>query len=259
MDPEEISRLCVSLSIKGKDEKLWSVRETLKDSASKKLNLCLIQIPNAPLLCMTKEMGEFLGQLIGELIDIDVGSNGECFGKYMRLRVAIDVSKPLKRFLHLELKKGDESILLMRYTSQPRYRREASNVGCDGSQNSGLVNGVTKQSEGLWRVRHAEARDIDMGPHNVCSKVLVDDQPILVNGSMVTEATEVIMDFVLDSQLAGKSNNKEVSNKEEVLQKRATTAMSVQGGNGHSGVGTDMGLKVNKKRASGKDGQEKVA
>ena len=56
-------------------------------------------IPNAPLMCMTKEMGEFLRQLIGELVDMDVRVISECFGKYMRLRVVVDVSKSLKRFL----------------------------------------------------------------------------------------------------------------------------------------------------------------
>ncbi|TXG51109.1 hypothetical protein EZV62_023633 [Acer yangbiense] len=171
MDQEEISRLCASLLIHSKEEKLWSVRDSLKESAGKKLDLCLVgkvlstkhvnreafravipkiwqtkleievvqdniflfyfrnqgdrfrvlaggpwcfdnsflvleklfgtgdiakvgfnrvvfwvQIPNAPLLCMTKEMGEFLGQLIGELIVIDVGVTGECFGKYLRLK-----------------------------------------------------------------------------------------------------------------------------------------------------------------------------
>ncbi|TXG63892.1 hypothetical protein EZV62_010886 [Acer yangbiense] len=206
MDPEEISKLCASLSIHSQDEKLWSVRDTLKESAGRKLDLCLVgkvlsnkhvnmeafravipkiwqtkleievvqdntflfyfrnqgdrfralaggpwsfdnsllvldklsgigdiaklgfnrvvfwvQIPNAPLLCMTREMGEFIGQLIGELVDIDVGVTGECFGKYMHLKVAIDVSKPLKRFLILELVKGEEYLLLLRYEKLPEY------------------------------------------------------------------------------------------------------------------------------------------
>ncbi|TXG64170.1 hypothetical protein EZV62_011164 [Acer yangbiense] len=188
MDQNEIAKLCASLSLQTKDEKLWSVRNTLKESVGRKLDLCLvgkvistkninreafkavipriwqtvldievvqdniflfyfsnqgdrfrimaggpwsfdncllvlekpsevgdiaklgfsrvvfwIQILNASLLCMTKEMGEFLGQLIGELVDIDVGVTGECFGKYVRLKVAIDISKPLERFLRLEL------------------------------------------------------------------------------------------------------------------------------------------------------------
>ncbi|KAK2663140.1 hypothetical protein Ddye_001714 [Dipteronia dyeriana] len=71
---------------------------------------------------MTKEMGEFVGRLIGDLVDIDVGSTGECFGKYLRVLVAIDISKPLTRFLRLDLSKdGKESLLLLHYEKLPDY------------------------------------------------------------------------------------------------------------------------------------------
>ncbi|TXG71143.1 hypothetical protein EZV62_006078 [Acer yangbiense] len=42
MDSDEISRLCASLSIKGKDEKVWSVKGSLQEAAGKKLELCLV-------------------------------------------------------------------------------------------------------------------------------------------------------------------------------------------------------------------------
>ncbi|TXG63514.1 hypothetical protein EZV62_010508 [Acer yangbiense] len=81
-----------------------------------------VQIHNAPLLCMTKELGEYLGKIIGDLVDIDVGSTGECFGKYLRVRVAIDISQPLKRFLRMDLAGDDsESLLLLRYEKLPNY------------------------------------------------------------------------------------------------------------------------------------------
>ncbi|TXG47986.1 hypothetical protein EZV62_027280 [Acer yangbiense] len=239
MDQEEIVRLCASLSLKSKEETLWSIRDTLKDSAGRKLDLCLvgkvltnkhinreafrtvmpkvwqttlgvevvqdntflfyfhnqgdrfrifsggpwsfdnsllvlekplglgdvaslafnrvdfwIQIPNALLLCMTKEMGEFIGQLIGNLKDIDVGSTGEYFGKYMRLKMEVDVSKPLKRFLRLELEKGKESILLLRYEKLPEYCFHCGIVGHSYQkcgQRRDVDIGVTKEFEfGAW-------------------------------------------------------------------------------------------------------------
>ncbi|KAK2642027.1 hypothetical protein Ddye_023790 [Dipteronia dyeriana] len=107
IDPEEMVSLCASLSLKRQEKKLWSVHDSLKDSAGKKLELCLV--------------GEFLGQLIGDLVEIDVGVTRECFRKHMRLKVVIDASKPLKRFLRLELGKGNESILLLRYERLPEY------------------------------------------------------------------------------------------------------------------------------------------
>ncbi|TXG60127.1 hypothetical protein EZV62_014700 [Acer yangbiense] len=110
MDPKEILRLCAAILIKGKEEKLWTIL-------------------NAPLICMTKEMREFIGRLIGELVDIDVVVTEECFRKYMQLRVAIDVSKPLKRYLRLELSKGEESILLIQYEKFPEYCFQCGIIG----------------------------------------------------------------------------------------------------------------------------------
>ncbi|KAK3226105.1 hypothetical protein Dsin_005967 [Dipteronia sinensis] len=165
MDLDEIAPLCESFSRITKEEKLLSVLDNLKESAGKKLDLCLvgkllstkhvnkeafrqmilriwqtrhdievvqdnmflfnfrnqrdrlkilaggpwnfdnclfvfdklkevgdianmsfhqvefwIQVHNVPFLCMTKDMGKFLGQLISDLVDINLGSMGECFG-----------------------------------------------------------------------------------------------------------------------------------------------------------------------------------
>ncbi|TXG48348.1 hypothetical protein EZV62_027642 [Acer yangbiense] len=206
MNLDEISKLCAELSINGKEEKLWSVQDTVTKAVEKKLDLCLVgkilspkhvnreafravipmiwqttvdieivqdniylfyfrnqgdrfrvlsggpwsfdncllvlekltgvgdiaklpfdgvvfwvQVMNAPLIYMTKEMGEFIGRCLGDLVDIDVGVTGECFGKYMRLRVAIDLSKPLQRFLRLKLKKREISMLLIRYEKLLEY------------------------------------------------------------------------------------------------------------------------------------------
>ncbi|TXG60826.1 hypothetical protein EZV62_012189 [Acer yangbiense] len=236
MDPDEIAWLCESLSIKSKEEKLWSVKDGLTAAARKKLELCVVgkvfshkhinreafrtvmpkiwrtqgleievvrdniflfyfrnqkdrtrtlaggpwcfdncllalekvngvgdidqvgfhradfwvQIHNAPLLCMTKEMGMFLGQIIGELKDIDVGSTGECFGKYLRVRVAIDLNQPLKRFLRMDLTgDGKESLLLLRYKKLPEYCFHCGRLGHSFSDC------------GLRKENHARPMDVD--------------------------------------------------------------------------------------------------
>ncbi|KAK2633743.1 hypothetical protein Ddye_028535 [Dipteronia dyeriana] len=47
---------------------------------------------------------------------------GECFGKYLRVRVTVDVSRPLHRFLRMDLKDDDgEILLLLRYEKLPKY------------------------------------------------------------------------------------------------------------------------------------------
>ncbi|KAK2648273.1 hypothetical protein Ddye_015762 [Dipteronia dyeriana] len=45
-----------------------------------------VQIHNVPLLCMTKEIEIFLGKMIGEFREIDVGPSGECVGHTLGLK-----------------------------------------------------------------------------------------------------------------------------------------------------------------------------
>ncbi|KAL5850007.1 hypothetical protein ACOSQ4_008020 [Xanthoceras sorbifolium] len=81
-----------------------------------------IQIHNAPLICMTKNIGLMLGERIGKVKDIDVGASGDCFGKFLRVKVSIDVTKPLKRVLRVKLDGSKaEKMLLLKYERMPEY------------------------------------------------------------------------------------------------------------------------------------------
>ncbi|KAL5818494.1 hypothetical protein ACOSQ4_022336 [Xanthoceras sorbifolium] len=44
---------------------------------------------------MTRDIGLLLGRQIGAVCDIDVGASGDCMGKYIRVRVKVDMTKPL--------------------------------------------------------------------------------------------------------------------------------------------------------------------
>ncbi|KAK3189008.1 hypothetical protein Dsin_028569 [Dipteronia sinensis] len=46
-----------------------------------------VQIHYVPLLCMTYEIGRFLGRMIGTVLEIDTGPKGECKGKFLRVRI----------------------------------------------------------------------------------------------------------------------------------------------------------------------------
>ncbi|KAL5766452.1 hypothetical protein ACOSP7_017069 [Xanthoceras sorbifolium] len=87
---------------------------------------CLIfwvQLHNVPLVCMTKEIGWALGNKIGRVTDIDVGATGDCLGRFLRVRVVIDVTKPLNRYLRVCLSEGDpDTVLLLRYESPPKVQ-----------------------------------------------------------------------------------------------------------------------------------------
>ncbi|KAK2647431.1 hypothetical protein Ddye_014920 [Dipteronia dyeriana] len=81
-----------------------------------------VQISNIPILCMTKEIGCFLGSIIGDVRDVDTCPSGDCLGKFLRVRVAIEVYKPLRRFLHVDVfRDGEETIMPIQYEKLPNF------------------------------------------------------------------------------------------------------------------------------------------
>ncbi|KAL5765128.1 hypothetical protein ACOSQ2_017722 [Xanthoceras sorbifolium] len=62
---------------------------------------------------MSRDMGRFLGEMIGTVVEIDPGSNGNCLGKFVRVRVLVDVSKPLKRILRVDVGDPDDVCIVM--------------------------------------------------------------------------------------------------------------------------------------------------
>ncbi|PON66243.1 hypothetical protein PanWU01x14_111090 [Parasponia andersonii] len=51
-------------------------------------------IQNAPISCMTPKVARFLGSVIGEIEEIDLGGTCNCLGTFMRVGVKFDVTKP---------------------------------------------------------------------------------------------------------------------------------------------------------------------
>ncbi|TXG54113.1 hypothetical protein EZV62_019369 [Acer yangbiense] len=75
-----------------------------------------IQIHNLPLICMTEDIGIFLGKMIGEVRDIDLETAKEGNGRYIRVRVVISVKEPLMRCLRVDLMgTGKVTTMLLRY------------------------------------------------------------------------------------------------------------------------------------------------
>ncbi|KAK2652652.1 hypothetical protein Ddye_012508 [Dipteronia dyeriana] len=58
-----------------------------------------VQIHNLPLICMTEEIAIFLGKMIGEVRDIDLEATREGNGRYIMVKVVINVNDPLMRCL----------------------------------------------------------------------------------------------------------------------------------------------------------------
>ncbi|KAL5763354.1 hypothetical protein ACOSP7_019618 [Xanthoceras sorbifolium] len=73
-----------------------------------------IQVHNIPIVCMNREIGSFIGKQIRVLREIDLGATGDCLGKYLRVRVRINIMKLLRRGLRLDLGEGEAYFMLLR-------------------------------------------------------------------------------------------------------------------------------------------------
>lgn len=56
---------------------------------------------------MTKVMGEEIGKALGRLVSVECGRDGVCLGEFMRIKVGVDVNKPLQRGLKFRLPQQD--------------------------------------------------------------------------------------------------------------------------------------------------------
>ncbi|KAL5822000.1 hypothetical protein ACOSQ3_023882 [Xanthoceras sorbifolium] len=115
-----------------------------------------VQIHNVPLVCMTKEIGWALGNKIGRVMDIDVGATGDCLGRFLRVRVGVDVTKPLNRYLRVCLLEGDpDTVLLLRYERLTEYCFQCGVVGhvareCQIAIDFGGSSSVPDYKYGAW-------------------------------------------------------------------------------------------------------------
>ncbi|KAL5770359.1 hypothetical protein ACOSP7_014513 [Xanthoceras sorbifolium] len=80
-----------------------------------------IQIYNITLMCMTKKVAIQLAENIGEMVEVPLEPK-DCWGKYLRVKVRIDVSKPLKRGLRVWLSDFKMMVtVLLRYERLPDF------------------------------------------------------------------------------------------------------------------------------------------
>ncbi|TXG66079.1 hypothetical protein EZV62_007354 [Acer yangbiense] len=88
-----------------------------------------IQIHEIPILCMNWKNAKWLAEQIGEVMDIPLESR-ECWGKYMRVRVRIDISKPLKWWLRLKLGKTEGvTRVSLKYERLPEFCFVCGKIG----------------------------------------------------------------------------------------------------------------------------------
>ncbi|KAL0430791.1 UNVERIFIED_CONTAM: hypothetical protein Sradi_0705100 [Sesamum radiatum] len=80
-----------------------------------------VHVHDLPLSRMTKEMAEFIGNQIGKFREVDLDNGGRPWGATLRIRVGINVSKPLRRILKLRTTLGAESTITFTYERLPNF------------------------------------------------------------------------------------------------------------------------------------------
>ena len=51
---------------------------------------------------MNVDVVKELGAVVGKVEEVESDDNGECIGKYVRARILVDITKPLKKIIFLE-------------------------------------------------------------------------------------------------------------------------------------------------------------
>ncbi|KAL0283171.1 UNVERIFIED_CONTAM: hypothetical protein Sangu_2906700 [Sesamum angustifolium] len=98
-------------------DKQLLVLTPVDDSNLVDLNWCEfhIHVHGLPLGKMTKEIAAFIGNKLGKFRDVELDGGGEDWGSYIRIRVVIDITKPLIRALKIRTVLGDEQLVTFTY------------------------------------------------------------------------------------------------------------------------------------------------
>ena len=74
-----------------------------------------IQIYDLPSGFMSEAVGKQLGNFFGEFLVYDAKNNSSLWREYMRIKIKLDVRKPLKREKKITRKNGSEFVVLCKY------------------------------------------------------------------------------------------------------------------------------------------------
>lgn len=70
--------------------------------------LIWIRVSRLPMGMMNKEVAEIIGEEFGGFLDVDAEENGTAAGRYVRIKVRIDIRQPLRRGMMLEIEREEE-------------------------------------------------------------------------------------------------------------------------------------------------------
>lgn len=66
-------------------------------------------------MCMEKDVIQEMGKKIEKVEEVEIDKSGECIGPFIRVRISVDITQPLKKVLLLDLENSEEIMLPVLY------------------------------------------------------------------------------------------------------------------------------------------------
>ncbi|EXB66629.1 hypothetical protein L484_024925 [Morus notabilis] len=81
-----------------------------------------VQLHNLPLEGRLSRIGEMVGDIIGSTVSVQQDDKGRCWGQYVRVRVVLDITKPIRRQVKIILGDGEYLVWTdLRYEKLPDF------------------------------------------------------------------------------------------------------------------------------------------
>ncbi|KAK9190464.1 hypothetical protein WN943_019069 [Citrus x changshan-huyou] len=93
-----------------------------------------VQLQNVPIMCMDRRTISELGEAIGKVEEVETDANGDCMREVIRIRISIDITKPLMKILEFrqeDMTEEEDIPVLIRYERLPDF---CYCCGCLGHQ-----------------------------------------------------------------------------------------------------------------------------
>ena len=156
-----------------------------------------VQVFDLPLYHMTEEVGELIGNAMGGHIETEVTEDGVGWGKYLRVKTRIDISKPLLRKKRIAFEGRDPLWVSFKYERLPLFCHACGIIGhgekeCVTRRNQQEQGRVGTLQYGAWLRAdfHIKRSSQSFGPNPTAAEEEEDEVVAETEEPMQKEAGE---------------------------------------------------------------------